>query len=272
VADFCGEKTRGTLQIGEPAVIAALTGSVTVGDFRQADMAVGGEGAPLCPLPHYHLFKCRDFTRAVLNIGGIANITLIPKKGKMKDIFAFDTGPGNALIDTLVNKLYSKEYDKNGEIALKGKVNPDLLRKLKKNSYFEKKPPKSTGRKDFEENLRYILGTKRIPKQDIIATVTELTCWSIFNAYKKWIKPKTEIDQLVVCGGGSHNRYITKRLSMLFHPIRVLSSEKLGYNPDQIEAICFAISAYLTMKNKKGNLRKVTGAKKEVRLGKICLP
>ncbi|MCJ7508164.1 MAG: anhydro-N-acetylmuramic acid kinase, partial [candidate division Zixibacteria bacterium] len=246
--------------------------SVTVGDFRPADMAVGGEGAPLCPLAHFHLFKHRDFARAVLNIGGIANITIIPKKSKMKDVFAFDTGPGNVLIDTLVNKLYNKEYDKNGEIALRGKVNPDLLRKLKKNSYFKKKPPKSTRKKDFEENLRYILGAKRILKQDVIATVTELTCWSIFDAYKKWIGPKTKIDQLVVCGGGSHNRYIMKRLSMLFHPINVLSSEKLGYNPDQIEAVCFAILAYLTVRNKTGNLKRVTGAKKEIRLGKICLP
>jgi len=272
ITKFCGEKTKGTLQIGEPSVIAVRTGIITVGDFRTKDLAVGGEGAPLSPLAHFHLFKNKDLSRAVLNIGGIANITLLPKRCKIEDVFAFDSGPGNVLIDGLVNRLYKKKYDRNGKIALKGKVNQALLNKLKTNSYFKRRPPKSTGRQDFEKGLRHILNFKRIPKEDIIATVSELTCWSIFHSYKRWVEPKTRIDQLIICGGGAYNRYITKRLSLLFHPVKLVSSDKIGFIPDQIEAICFAILAYLTIKDKPGNLKKVTGAEKELRLGKICLP
>lgn len=270
--DFCGEKIKGTLQVGDPSVIAAETGITTVGDFRIADMAVGGEGAPLCPLIHFYLFKDRYSSRAVLNIGGIANITILPRRCKIEDVFAFDSGPGNVLIDSLTNKLYNKKYDKDGNIALSGKINRALLEKLCRNNYFKKRPPKSTGREDFEKDLKYILSLRRIPKEDIIATVSELVCWSIFHSYKKWIKPKGKIDELIVCGGGAYNRYIIKRLSLLFHPVKVVSSEKVGFHPDQIEAIFFAILAYLTIKGEPGNLKKVTGAKRELKLGKICLP
>jgi anhydro-N-acetylmuramic acid kinase len=271
ITNFCGKEIKGTLQIAEPSVIANKTGITTVGDFRLADMAVGGEGAPLCPLAHYCLFKDKNFSRGILNIGGMVNLTVLPRKCKTEDVFAFDTGPGNMPIDALMTKLYNRKYDKNGKIAFRGKVNQALLKKLKGNNFFKKKPPKSTGREDFEKDLKHILSAKKIPREDIIATVSELTCWAIFDSFKKWVKPKCKIDQLVVCGGGARNRYINKRLSELFYPVKVISSDKLGMDADQVEAICFAILAYLTIKGKAGNLTKATGAIKEVILGKICL-
>ena len=270
IVDFCGKKVRGTLQIAEPSVIANKTDIMTVADFRSADMAVGGEGAPLCPLGHYHLFRDEIFSRGILNIGGMANLTVLPRRCKTDDVFAFDTGPGNALIDNLMAKLYGKKYDDNGRIALQGKINQALLERLKKNSFFKRRPPKSTGREDFQKDLGYILSLKDTTKEDIIATVSELTCWTIFDSFGKWVKPKCEIDQLVVCGGGAHNRYINERLSKLFYPVKVISSRKLGIGADQVEAVCFAILAYLTIKGKAGNLAKATGARKEVILGKIC--
>ncbi len=269
---FCGEKTRGTLQIGEPAVIAAKSGVVTIGDFRPADMAVGGEGAPLCPLAHFHLFRSVKLCQCVVNIGGIANITVLPRKSETEKILAFDTAPGNTLIDSLMSRLYNRRYDRDGEIAFRGRVKLALLEKLKMDSYFRQRPPKSAERGQFQKMMKAILGFGRISKEDTLATASELTCWSIFHSFQRWIKPRFEIDRLVICGGGAHNRYMTNRLSALFNPIKVVSSWEVGFNPDQIEAICFAILAYLTLKGKAGNILEVTGASKKVRLGKICLP
>jgi len=267
---------RATLQIGEPSVIASKTGVITVGDFRTSDMAHEGQGAPLTPYVHYLLFGDKRISRMVVNIGGIANVTVLPKRGKADDIFAFDSGPGNMIVDNLTKKSFNRNFDKHGKIASSGKVNFDLLNRLKKNNYFSKKPPKSCGRENFgEEFVSKILNWAkklRMKPEDIINTVSELSVWSIFDAYEKFVKPKIKLNQILLCGGGAHNKYFLKRLKLLFHPIKVISVQELGVDPDFLEAISFAILANQTIEGKPVSFKKTTGAKKSGVLGKICLP
>lgn len=271
-----GKKVRATFQIGEPAVIASKTGKVTVGDFRESDMARGGQGAPLTPYIHYLLFRDKRNSRMVVNIGGIANVTVLPKQGKVDDIFAFDSGPGNMIVDNLMKKIYGKNLDKDGKIASSGKVNFDLLSRLKKNKYFGKRPPKSCGRENFgEEFVSKILNWAkklRMKPEDIITTASEFSVWSIFDAYERFVKPKIKLNQVLLSGGGVHNKYFLKRLKLLFHPIEVMSVQELGVDPDFLEAISFAILANQTIEGKKVSFKKTTGAKKPGVLGKICLP
>lgn len=271
-----GKKVRATLQIGEPSVIASKTGIVTVGDFRQGDIARGGEGAPLTPYVHHLLFGDKRISRMVINIGGIANVTVLPRQGKVDEIFAFDTGPGNMIVDDLAKKLFNRNFDKNGKIASTGKVNADLLSRLKKNKYFSKRPPKSCGRENFGEefvgNILVQSKKSKVKPEDIITTSSELSVWSILHAYEKFVKPKVKLNQVLLSGGGVHNKYFLKRLKLLFDPIKVKSVRELGVDPDFLEAISFAILAYQTIEQKPASFKKTTGAKKPGVLGKICLP
>lgn len=271
-----GKKVRTTLQIGEPAVIASRMGKITVGDFRVSDIAGGGQGAPLTPYVHYLLFGDKKNSRMVVNIGGIANVTVLPKQAKMDDIFAFDSGPGNMIVDNLTKKLFNKNLDKDGRIALTGKVNFDLLNRLTDYEYFRKRPPKSCGREIFGEGfLKRIMSWAkqlRIGPRDIISTASEFSVWSIFDALDKFVKPKIKIDQVLLCGGGVHNQYFLKRLKLLFDPIEVISVQELGIDPDFLEAISFAILANQTMEGKPASFKRTTGVKKPGVLGKICLP
>ena len=271
-----GQKVRATLQIGELAVIASKTGRVTVGDFRTGDIALGGQGAPLTPYVHFLLFGDKRISRMVVNVGGIANVTVLPKAGKQNDIFAFDSGPGNMIVDNLTKKLYKKNFDPDGKIASSGKVNFDLLNKLKEDEYFYKKPPKSCGRENFgEEFVSNILNRAkklRMKSEDIITTASELSVWSILDAYEKFVKPKIKLNQVLLSGGGVHNKYFLKRLKFLFHPIKVMSTQELGQDPDFLEAISFAILANQTIEGEPVSFKMTTGANKPGILGKICLP
>jgi anhydro-N-acetylmuramic acid kinase len=271
-----GKKVRATLQIGEPSVIASRTGVVTVGDFRTGDIAMGGQGAPLTPYIHFLLFRDKKNSRLVVNIGGIANLTVLPKNGEVEDISAFDSGPGNMIVDNLTRKIYKKNFDRDGKIASSGKVNFDLLNKLKKEEYFYKRPPKSCGRENFgEEFVRKILiwgRNLRLVPEDIITTASEFSVWSILDAYGKFVKPKIKVNQVLLSGGGVHNKYFLKRLKFLFHPIKVIIVQKIGVDPDFLEAISFAILANQTIEGKPVSFRKTTGAKRPGVLGKICLP
>ncbi len=271
-----GKKIRATLQIGEPSVIASKTGKVTVGDFRSGDLARGGQGAPLTPYTHYLLFGDKRISRMVINIGGIANVTVLPKRGKETDIFAFDTGPGNMIVDSLTRKIHGKRFDNGGKIASSGKVNSDLLNRLKREKYFGKKPPKSCGRENFGEEFisKTLIWAKRlrIKWEDVIATASELTVWSIFDAYEKSVKPKNKLNQVLLSGGGVHNKYFLKRLKLLFDPIEVKSVQELGVDPDFLEAISFAILANQTIQERPASFKRTTGAKRPGILGKICLP
>jgi anhydro-N-acetylmuramic acid kinase len=266
------KRVKATYQIGEASVIARRTGVVTVGDFRTSDLASGGEGAPLAPLGHFFLFNSKIHSQLVLNLGGIANFTILPKNCELKDVWGFDTGPCNVLMDSLTRGLFKKKFDQDGKIASRGKVNDNLLKKLKRHRYFRSSPPKSTGREDFNEIFLKIILKSNIPPEDKMATSSELVVWSIWEAYRMFVKIHHKINRLIVCGGGAHNKYLLKKISEQFSPIEVIVSDKLGYNPDSVEALIFALLANQTIDELPGSLKKVTGAHKDTILGKICLP
>ncbi|MGB9774313.1 MAG: anhydro-N-acetylmuramic acid kinase [Bacteroidota bacterium] len=266
---------RATLQIGDPSALAKLTGIPTVGDFRIADMAVGGEGAPLIPFFDFITFRSTKLNRALLNIGGIANITVLPKACSVEDVVAFDTGPGNMVIDALMRKFFHRPYDRNGATARRGKVSTALLNKLLSHPFIRRRPPKSTGRETFgnkfmETMIRHGRKLSCTSPADLVRTATELTARAVYENYQRFISSATKIDELVVSGGGAHNRMIMDRLRELFSDVHVKKAEAIGISADAKEAICFALLAVATIEGTPGNLPSVTGAQRPVILGKIC--
>ncbi len=266
-------RVNSTLQIGEGAVIAARTGILTVCDFRPSDIAAGGLGAPLVPLADYLLFHKKGKVRAFINIGGIANVTVVPEN--FEKLLAFDTGPGNMLIDALVS-LYTqgkKKFDNQGKIAAQGKVQEELLRNMLQHPYFRQKPPKSTGREVFGELFLkdFFKESKRISFPDLMATATSLTAISIFNAFKNFIFPIFNIDEIFISGGGLHNKTLRSLLQKLFHPIPIKTLSTLGINGDAKEAVAFALLADTTLQGFPGNVSGATGGQPAI-LGKIVLP
>lgn len=274
--EMFGYEVRSTLQIADPAVIAKLTGVITVGDFRTGDVAFDGQGAPLVPYFDYLLMYSDEHNRALLNVGGISNFTILKKGAKPVEIRAFDTGPGNMMIDILSRRFLGKEYDEDGKTALKGKVNAGLLEALKKkDTYIEKAPPKSTGRELYGEAFLKDLLEKYtdVPPEDWISTITNFTAYAIYRNYEKFIRGKIEIDELIISGGGARNLALVKFLKDYFtEKVRVMNIEELGISSDAKEAICFAVLANETISGNPSNLPSVTGASKETVLGKICLP
>ncbi len=268
-----GKKIRATLQIGDPSVIAKKTGVLTVGDFRMGDIAVGGEGAPLVPYVDFILFRSSKKNRALLNIGGIANITVLPKNCRLTEVQAFDTGPGNMVIDALMKRFYHKPYDRNGRLASQGKVSQSLLHKLASHPFVRRKPPKSTGREEFGENFvsRLIRMGSSITRADLVATATDLTAYCVYENYRKFVVKKTKLDELIVGGGGAHNRAITAALQRYFGDVVLRRVDEYGIPSDAKEALCFALLANETVAGNPGNLPSVTGASKPTVLGKICL-
>lgn len=260
-----------TLQIGEADVIAQETGITTVSDFRQRDVAAGGEGAPLLPYVVYHLFKSDKENRGILNLGGIADITYIPTKPNLHNVIAFDTGPGNMIIDQLAREFSNqeKQFDKNGRMAAQGEVNDDLLIWLMKHPFIKKDPPKSTGRIDFGQNFVSKLLEKaakyKLTKQDIMATTTAFTANAIYWNCKHYLG---ELDRIIASGGGIHNQTLMKMLTKRFH-IPIETTEVYGIPIEAKEPIGFAVLAYQTYYRRPNNLPKVTGASENVILGKI---
>jgi len=266
-----GRRRGATLQIGEPAVIAELTEILTVSDFRVRDMAAGGQGAPLVPLSDYLMFRNKGLTRAVLNIGGIANVTIV--RDRPEDTIAFDTGPGNALMDEAV-KIFTGgklPFDRNGAIARKGKVNGKLLKELLSHPYFRKGPPKSTGREEFgREMVSGILRKHRsLSFEDTVATLTHLTVISIHMSLGRYSP-----DELIVTGGGTKNSFMTGLLRDMFREggTDVNDISRYGIPPLAKEAVSFAVLGYLTLKGRAGNIPAATGAGHPVILGKLTLP
>jgi anhydro-N-acetylmuramic acid kinase len=271
---FLSKKTSSTLQMGDPSVLAQLTGITTIGDFRVADVAVKGQGAPLVPYVDWIIYSKLKKNVLALNIGGIANITFIPADGRKEKIIAFDTGPGNMLIDQLMQRLYELPYDKNGEKAFLGNFSQKLFDYLQKiDSFPEKTPPRSTGRehygKDFIITLLKKALRRRIPEPDVIHTVSKYTAYTIWEASKKYLQ--SDIETLYVGGGGSHNKFLMKSLSEYFNKTEVVKSGEFGIDEDFKEAICFAILANELIRGNATNLPGVTGASKPAFLGKICL-
>jgi len=272
---YFGAPTASTLQIGEPSVIAGRTGNTTVGDFRTADMALGGQGAPLVPYVDYLLYRHARLGRVSLNLGGIANITVLPRGAKPQQVFAFDTGPANMLIDALVSHFTRgrQRFDKNAQLAAKGRSNPALLDELLRDPYLKLAPPKSTGREYYgHAYLKEVLALGRryrTKPNDLIRAATIFTALSIVDALNRFVLRKTKIDQLIVSGGGAHNPLILAQLSAALPGIEVLPSSRLGVPEDAKEAFAFALLAYETFHQRPSNLPSATGARGPAILGKI---
>lgn len=268
-----GKTIRATLQIGDPSTLAKLTGIPTVGDFRTADMAVGGQGAPLVPYVDYLLFRSKSKNRILLNLGGIANFTALPRNSRIDDVVAFDTGPANMVIDALMSRLFKKGCDEGGIVGMRGEVIPSLLRWMMRHPYLRKSPPKSTGREMFGEAFinRILTKWKKEPREDLIATSAAFTAASVHDQYHRFISKRMKVDELIISGGGMHNMAVVQRLEHYFWPARVRPLSDLGIDPDAKEAICFAILANETIAEHPSNVTRVTGASRQVVLGKICL-
>ena len=272
-APFCGHMLASTLQIGEGSLLAENTGITTISDFRPRDMAAGGKGAPLIPYVDYLLFRDQQLGRVLLNVGGIANITSLPASATMEQARAFDTGPGNMVIDALVRRFTNEEktYDPNGSIAAGGQVIASLLERLLTNPFFQAHPPKTAGREQFGEAfVRQMLEHSTTARfEDLVCTATELTARSVAAAVTRFVLPETTVQELVVSGGGARNACLMQRLQSAFPNIKVLTSDDLGIPTAAKEAIGFAILANETLHLHAGNLPAATGARHPVVLGKV---
>ncbi len=278
---FCGLPVQSTLQIGEPAVIAERTGVTTIGDFRTADVAAGGRGAPLVPYLDYLLYRHPRRGRVAVNLGGIANLTAIPAGGTPEEVIAFDTGPGNMLLDALAERATKgkQRYDPAGKMAAQGKISETLVRRLLRHAYFRLPPPKTTGREQFgRDYLKRFLALGRFhSSRDALATATALTAESIAYGVKKFVLPKFSVADCILSGGGVKNLFLMKELRRRLGEgqekgsgkLRILTSDATGIPADGKEAIAFAVLAYHTLHRRASNLRSATGARHPAILGKV---
>lgn len=265
VAHFPDGEHPFSLQIGDPSVIAERTGILTVADFRRADLAAGGQGAPLAPAFHAAVLRDPQHPRAVVNIGGMANVTLLP--GGTGEAVGFDTGPGNALMDAWIQSRRGGRFDREGRWAASGTVHPGLLAALLEDDYFHRPPPKSTGREYF--NLGWLqphLEGREVADEDVQATLAQLTVESIARAVRMHLPAAS---RLIVCGGGVHNAHLLERLTQALAPVPVVSSAEYGVDPDWVEAMAFAWLAARRLEGQPGNLPSVTGARHPALLGAV---
>jgi len=262
--EYLGRRVASTFQIGEAAVVAERTGVRTISNFRERDMAAGGQGAPLVPYVDYLLFRHATRGRVALNIGGIANITVLRAGARPGDVIAFDTGPGNMVMDALVVQYTGgkQRYDRGGAIARGGAVHARLLKAMLSDPYFTIKPPKSTGRERFGSEFVNGLIATGVALPDLIATATEFTAQSITLAIPK------RTAEVIASGGGVHNLQVMRRLAELLPGIDVKTTADFGVDPDAKEAIAFAVLAYEHARGRAGNLPHATGARRAVMLGK----
>jgi len=279
---FLGRKIATTWQTGEGAVIAARVGVPVVSDFRPADMAAGGKGAPLVPFLDYILFRHKGIGRIVQNIGGIANLTAIPAGSPPDEVFAFDTGPGNMVIDAVTEKLYHRPFDREGKIAASGKPLDKVIQEILGSAFFRQKPPKTAGREEFGKHfvrdfLRRCRGER---KQDIVSTATALTAKSIAVAVRQHVirsinpAEKKGFKEMILSGGGTKNLALLTMLTGELHPLGlgVRLSDEFGLPAAAKEAVAFALLAYQTWHRKPSNIASATGAKRGAVLGKISYP
>jgi anhydro-N-acetylmuramic acid kinase len=267
-------RSASTLQIGEPSIIAERTGVDTIADFRPADIAASGHGAPLVPFVDYLLYRDAKKGRVALNIGGIANVTVIPAAANPAEVFAFDTGPGNMLIDALVETITRgrAHFDRDAKIARSGKTILALLEQLMNDPYFGKKPPKTAGREEFgrEYARKWIAWGKkhRASPSDLVRTATVFSSLSIADAFHRFIFPRTQIHELIVAGGGAKNPLLIAQLAAVLPGIQIVSSAQWGIPTEAKEAFAFAILAYESFHGRPNNLPSATGAKHPVVMGK----
>jgi len=263
--------TQFSYQVGCGSTLATLTGIPVVNNFRAADLALGGEGAPLAPIFDYHFLRSSTDDVIALNIGGIANITYMPKNCKKEDVIAFDTGPGNILIDYISRESFGKKYDRNGDIARSGKLIPKLIQSMtRKDPYIMKKPPKSTGREYYYEPfIEFMCENDDDFNEDHLCTFTMYTVWSIAENIKRFANPMANI---IVTGGGRKNDYMMELLRASLPNANIITKSLKKMPADIKEAMVFAFLAYLTLGGIPGNMPSVTGAKRETILGSISFP
>ena len=266
------EGRRATLQIGDGSVLAARVGVPVVCDFRPADIAAGGEGAPLVPFVDYRYFRHAKRTRVALNIGGIANITIIPAGAKLDQVLAMDTGPGNMVMDSLAAHATGGRlsFDRNGALAARGHVNRKLLDELLRNKFYRKDPPKSAGREEYGAEFMQRLLDTRLPIEDLLATATALTAATIADAIRRFTP--TRVHDIIVSGGGTRNPKLMGQLAAFLPDSGIAKSTDYGLDADAKEAIAFALLAHETWRRRPSNVPSATGARYAAVLGKICLP
>jgi anhydro-N-acetylmuramic acid kinase len=278
-ANFLGRNIAATWQTGEASVIAARTGVPVVSDFRPADIAVRGKGAPLVPFLDYMLFRDAHIGRLVQNIGGIANLTSIPAHAAATDVIAFDTGPGNMVIDAVAEKLFGRAFDRDGRIAASGKVLDHVIDKILRRDFFRRKPPKTAGREEFGRDFveEFLRACGRCDKEDAVATATALTARSIADAISRHVlrilSPQKE-REMILSGGGAKNSTLVAMLKRELEPlgIRLRLSGEFGIPSEAKEAIAFAVLAYETWNGRPSNLPSASGATRPAVLGKISYP
>lgn len=285
---FLGKKMAVTWQTGEAAVIAARVGAPVVSDFRPADMAVGGKGAPLVPYLDYILYRDASVGRIAQNIGGIANLTAIPAGASLDQIIAFDTGPGNMVIDALMERLFSRPFDRDGKIGASGRVLDSVVTRFLRGRFFRQRPPKTAGREEFgREFAQKFLqachrprATKRttqiaaVNNRDVIATATAFTARSICDAIERFVLPKGSFSDLIVSGGGTRNPTLMAGLANEIRDIGLIlrSADEFGIPSEAKEAAAFAVMAFETWKRRPSNVPSATGARRPAVLGKISYP
>jgi anhydro-N-acetylmuramic acid kinase len=272
---FLGRQISCTWQLGEGAVIAARLGVDVVSDFRPADMATGGKGAPLVPFLDYAVYRDKKRGGILQNLGGIGNLTAIPAGASLADLMAFDTGPANMVIDACVEKLYGQRFDRDGRIAATGKVLEGPLAKALRHPFFKQRPPKTAGREEFGREFarEFIRSCGKARKEDVVATATALTARSIGFALRRFVVTpgRGQYKDYVIAGGGAKNRTLVKMLGEQITPLGLQSvaSEQFGVPAQAKEAIAFAVLAYQTWHRRPSNVPSATGAKKPAILGKI---
>lgn len=277
---FLGAPVACTWQMGEAAILAAQTGTPVVSDFRPADMAMGGQGAPLVPLLDWAYFHHARRNRVLQNLGGIANLTVVPAGARPGEVFAFDTGPANMVIDAIVETCFHRRYDRNGAIAARGRVLDKVLREFLAHPYFSAAPPKSAGREEFgrEFAARFLARCKKSsPRpEDAVATATALTAHTIRMAWERSVQPALPAapTDFIVAGGGAHNPVLMRAIATQLGPfrLRIATSDDFGLPVAAKEAVAFALLAYQCWRGSPGNLPSATGAARPAILGKIAFP
>jgi anhydro-N-acetylmuramic acid kinase len=265
--NFLGRRIASTFQIGDAAIVAERTGLWTISNFRERDMAAGGRGAPLVPLVDFLLFRHRRIGRVALNLGGIANITVIPAGASRDDVLAFDTGPGNMVMDALVSRMTEgrQTFDRDGRIARRAKVHDRLLASMLADPYLKLRPPKTAGREQFGAEFSSGLAATGLALPVLIATATEFSARSVASAITAYASSAREI---IASGGGIHNRWLMRRIRELLPGFALSTSADHGVDPDAKEAIAFAVLAHEFVMSRPGNLPSATGARRPALLGR----
>jgi anhydro-N-acetylmuramic acid kinase len=281
-ASFLGRKVAATWQTGEAAMVAARVGAPVVSDFRPADMAAGGQGAPLVPFLDYTLFRDARVGRIVQNIGGIANLTAIAAGAAASDVVAFDTGPGNMVIDAVTGKLFGRPFDRGGKIAASGKVLDKVIREVLRGEFFKRKPPKTAGREEFGREFvrEFLRSCGRCRKQDVVATAAALTAKSISDAVRRSAAPNSKsarrrtFQEMILSGGGAKNSTLVAMLAseLASLGVRLRFSDEFGLPSAAKEAVAFAVLAHETWHRRPSNVPSATGAARAAVLGKISFP